>query len=175
MRTKALMFTLGMVAVLTIPLQRSLAEDASAKPTSAEKAFITKAADGGMTEVELGQLAAKKGGSDEVKNFGSKMVKDHGKINDDLKQVAGKMNVEVPAKISAKHHALIQKMSGMSGADFDKAYVKEMVEDHEMDIAEFEKAQKEVKNEDLKEFIDDSLTVMKDHLEMIKKFDQAKS
>ncbi len=128
-----------------------------------------------MTEVELGQLATEKGGSDEVKDFGNRMVKDHSKINNDLKEVAGKMNVEVPSKISAKHHATIEKMSAMSGAAFDKEYVKEMVKDHEMDVAEFEKAAKEVKNEDLKKFIDDSVSVMKDHLEMIKKFAQAKS
>ncbi len=177
MKIKTLIFTLGLAAVVAVPLQRSFAaeeETAGAKPTAKEKAFIKKAADGGMTEVELGQLAAEKGGSDEVKDFGSKMVKDHGKINEDLKEVAGKMNVEVPAKISAKHHATIEKMSGLSGAEFDQAYVKEMVKDHEMDVAEFEKAGNEVKNEDLKKFIDSALETMKHHLEMIKKFDQAK-
>ena len=177
MKIKTLLLTLGLAALVAAPLQQTFAADAemSAKATAKEKAFIKKAADGGMTEVELGQLAAEKGGSEEVKDFGSKMVKDHGKMNDDLKDVAGKMSVEVPAKISAKHKALIDKMAGMSGAEFDQAYVKEMVKDHEKDIAEFEKAGQEVKNEDLKKFIDSSLETMKGHLEMIKKFDQAKS
>ena len=125
MKTKSITLALGLAAVLCIPLQLSSAADKEAghKPTSVEKIFIKKAADGGMTEVELGRLAAEKGGSDEVKDFGNQMVKDHSKINDDLKEVAGKMNVTVPGEVSAKHHATIEKMSSMSGAGFDKAYV----------------------------------------------------
>ena len=176
MKIKTLAFTLGIAAVLCAPSQQTFAadEDAAGKPTAAEKMFMKKAADGGMTEVELGRLAAEKGGSDEVKDFGNQMVKDHSKINDNLKEVAGKMNVTLPDKVSAKHHATIEKMAGMSGAAFDKAYVPAMVKDHEMDIAEFEKADKTVKNPDLKKFIEDSIPMMKDHLEKIKKFDQAK-
>ncbi len=177
MKLKTLALTLGVAATLCAPLQLSRAAeeaDASMKPTAAEKAFMKKAADGGMTEVELGQIAAEKGGSDAVKDFGKDMVKDHGKINDNLKELAGKMNVTLPTSVSAKHKATIEKMSGMSGADFDNAYVPAMVKDHKMDIAEFEKAGKMAKNEDLKKFIDESLEKMKDHLEMIQKFDQAK-
>ena len=176
MKTKSITLALGLAAVLCIPLQLASAadEEANYKPTPFEKMFIKKAADGGMTEVELGKLAAEKGGSDEVKDFGNQMVKDHSKINDNLKEVAGKMNVKVPSEVSAKHHATIEKMSGMSGAGFDKAYVAAMVMDHEKDIAEFEKADKEVKNPDLKKFIEDALPMMKDHLDKIKKFDQAK-
>jgi putative membrane protein len=176
MKTKNLTFALGLVAILSVPCQLSSAADeaTSSKPTAFEKTFIKKAADGGMTEVELGRLAAEKGGSDEVKDFGNQMVKDHSKINDDLKEVATKMNVTMPSGVSAKHHAAIEKMAGMSGANFDKAYVAAMVTDHEKDIAEFEKADKEVKNPALKKFIEDALPMMKDHLEKIKKFDQAK-
>lgn len=177
MNIKTLAFTLGVAATLCAPLQLSFAADKaddSMKPTAAEKAFMKKAADGGMTEVEMGQIAAEKGGSDAVKDFGNQMVKDHGKINDNLKELAGKMNVTLPASVGTKHKAMIEKMSGMSGADFDNAYVPDMVKDHKMDIAEFEKAGKMVKNEDLKKFINDSLETMKDHLEKIQKFDQAK-
>ena len=176
MKTKSLTLALGLVAILSVPFQSSSAADeaTSSKPTAMEKTFIKKAADGGMTEVELGRLAAEKGGSDEVKDFGNQMVKDHSKINDDLKEVAAKMNVTLPSGVSAQHHAMIEKMASMSGADFDKAYVAAMVTDHEKDIAEFEKADKEVKNPALKKFIEDALPMMKDHLEEIKKFDQAK-
>ena len=176
MKTKSIKLALGLAAVLCISLQFSSAADeaTSSKPTAVEKTFIKKAADGGMTEVELGRLAAEKGGSEEVKDFGNQMVKDHSKINDDLKEVAAKMNVTMPSGVSAKHHAAIEKMAGMSGANFDNAYVAAMVTDHEKDIAEFEKADKEVKNPDLKKFIENALPMMKDHLDKIKKFDQAK-
>jgi putative membrane protein len=149
-------------------------EGADMKATAGEKAFIMKAANGGMTEVELGKIASEKGGSKEVKDFGSKMVTDHSKINDNLKEVAGKMNVTVPDKVNAMHKAKIAKMEKMSGPAFDKAYVNDMVKDHEMDIADFQKADKMVKNADLKKFIEDSIPTMQEHLDMIKKFSQAK-
>jgi putative membrane protein len=151
-----------------------LAKDKKTKTGGTDAAFIPKAASGGMTEVELGKLAAEKGASQEVKDFGNRMVKDHSKANDELKEVAGKMNVTVPGKVDAKHQAMIAKMSALSGAAFDKAYVKGMVKAHKEDIALFEGADKEVKNDDLKKFIENTIPVMKDHLAMIEKFDQVK-
>ena len=177
MKLKTLALTLGVAATLCAPLQlSSAAEEAGGnmKATAADKAFMKKAADGGMTEVELGQLAAEKGGSDAVKDFGNQMVKDHTKINDNLKELAGKMNVTLPASVNAKHKAVIDKMSGLSGAAFDNAYVPEMVKDHKKDISEFQMTAKMTKNDDLKKFINDSLDMMKDHLDKIQKFDQAK-
>ena len=129
-------------------------KEKSDKATAKESMFIKKAADGGMTEVELGKVAEKNGQKDDIKSFGSQMVKDHGKANDDLKNIASKMNVTVPDKVSAKHQAGITKMSKLSGAAFDTAYAKDMVEDHEKDIAEFEKARGQVNDEALKKFVD---------------------
>ena len=149
-------------------------KEKSDKATAKESTFIKKAADGGMTEVELGKVAEKNGQKDDIKSFGSQMVKDHGKANDDLKNIASKMNVTVPDKVSAKHQAGIARMSKLSGAAFDTAYAKDMVEDHEKDIAEFEKALGEVSNEDLKKFINDAIPMMKGHLEMAKKMAGAK-
>lgn len=144
------------------------------KASAADTAFIKKAADGGMTEVELGKIAEKNGQKDDVKSFGSHMVKDHGKANDELKGIASKMNVPVPEKVSAEHQAKIDKMSKMSGAAFDTAYAKEMVASHEKTIASFEAAQAKVGNEDLRKFIANTLPVIKEHLEMAKKMQAAK-
>jgi putative membrane protein len=141
----------------------------TAEKGNPDEAFIKKAADGGMTEVELGQIAAKNAQQQEVKDFGNQMVKDHGKANNDLKAVAGKLKVPVPEKVSAKHQAKIDKMAKMTGAAFDQAYVQDMVKDHELDIAEFEAADKEVKDADLKKFIEKTVPVMKHHLAMVKK------
>ena len=78
----------------------------------------------------MGKLAADKGGSDAVKDFGNRMVNDHSKANDQLKDVAANMGVTVPNKVNAKEQAMIDRISAMSRAAFDKAYVKEMVNDH---------------------------------------------
>jgi putative membrane protein len=172
MKTILLIFTLGTAVAVTSVLAAD--KEKSDKATATEAAFIKKAADGGMTEVELGKVAEKNGQKEDVKDFGKQMVKDHGKANDNLKSVAAKLNATVPDKVSTKHQATIDKMSKMSGADFDTAYAKAMVEDHEKDIAEFEKARGKVSNEDLKKFIDETVPVMKGHLEMAKKMQAAK-
>jgi putative membrane protein len=167
-------FIITLLAATALCAGNGFAKDKEMKTGGMDAAFIPKAANGGMTEVELGKLAAEKGASQEVKDFGNRMVKDHSKANDELKEVAGKMNVTVPEKVDAKHQAMIAKMSALSGAAFDKAYVKGMVKAHKEDIALFESADKEVKNEDLKKFIGNTIPIMKEHLEMIEKLDQAK-
>jgi putative membrane protein len=172
MKTTTVILTLGTALALSSAFAAD--KEKSDKPTAAESAFILKAADAGMTEVELGKIAEKNGQKADVKSFGGQMVKDHGAANDKLISVAAKMNGTVPDKVSAQHQAAIDKMSKMSGAEFDTAYVNAMVEDHEKVAAEFEKARGEVKNEDLKKFIDDTLPVVKGHLKMAKEMQAAK-
>lgn len=165
--------TLILSSSLVIALSPIFAAEQN-KATAKETEFIKKAADGGMTEVELGSLAEKNGQRDDVKQFGSRMVSDHGKANDNLKSIASNLNVTVPEKVSSKHQNLIDRMSKQSGTSFDSTYINEMVADHEKDISEFEKARSQVKNEELKKFIDETLPVMKEHLEMVKKMKQTK-
>lgn len=179
MKTFTLILTLGTALALSSAFgaEKEKSDKAPAtetKASAADTAFIKKAAEGGMTEVELGKIAEKNGEKDDVKSFGSHMVKDHGKANGELKGVAGKMKVALPDKVSAEHQVKIDKLSKMSGAEFDTAYAKEMVASHEKTIASFEAAKGKVANEDLKKFIDDTLPVIKEHLEMAKKMQAAK-
>jgi putative membrane protein len=178
MKIKTLILTFSILTALALTNAISFGAEkeksGESGKSSVDARFIKKAANGGMTEVELGKIAAKNGQKDDVKSFGERMVKDHGKANDDLKSVASKLNLDVPDKVNAKHQATIDKFSKMSGDSFDAAYVKEMVKDHKKDIAEFEKAESEVKDADLKKFITDTLPVMKEHLEMVQKMEGAK-
>ena len=171
---KTLPFTITLAVALALPAILAVGQEKSAKLTAKDTAFIMEAADGGMAEVELGKVAAQNAQRDDVKQFGQQMVSDHGKANDNLKSVASKLQVPVSDKLSAKHQGLVDKMSKMTGPAFDNAYVPEMVSDHEKDIAEFEKARNQVTNEDLKKFIDETIPVMKEHLEMAKKLKQSK-
>jgi putative membrane protein len=127
--------------------------------------FIKKAAVGGMAEVKLGQLAQEKGSSQEVKDFGAKMVADHGKANDELKGIASAKGLEVPADLDAKNQAVYDRLSKLSGSEFDKAYVKDMVRDHKEDVSEFEHASKSLQDPELKGFAEKTLSVIKAHLE----------
>ena len=120
--------------------------------SSSDQMFAKKAAQGGMAEVQLGQLATTKGSNQKVKDFGQKMVDDHGKANDQLKSIAGKDHINLPTSVSAKDKALMAHLSGMSGDAFDKAYVSAMVKDHKTDIAQFEAEANGGQNGDLKDF-----------------------
>jgi putative membrane protein len=136
---------------------------------SADQAFMMKAAQGGMAEVELGNLAVANAQSDSVKQFGQRMVDDHTKANDELKSIAGQKNVTLPASLDAKDAAMKNKMSGLKGAAFDKAYVADMVKDHKKDIAEFEKEANSGSDPDVKAFASKTLPTLKEHLSMIEK------
>jgi putative membrane protein len=148
---------------------RSAADKASNNP--ALKSFAMKAADGGMAEVELGRLATQKASNDKVKQFGQKMVDDHSKANDALKKAASQEGLDLPADTSEKHKKLVQKLSGLSGAAFDKAYMNEMVKDHVEDVKEFEKASKAPGDSPVKSFAASTLPTLKDHLQMARDID----
>jgi putative membrane protein len=120
-----------------------------------------------MAEVQLAQLAAQKGSSPDVKAFGQQMVDDHTKANDQLKSVAAQENMTLPTTLDAKDQALMTKLQGMSGADFDKSYVKAMVKDHQQDIKEFQKEANSGKDPQIKNFASQTLPVLQQHLSRI--------
>lgn len=130
--------------------------------------FMMKAAQGGMAEVEVGKLAASKGANADVKQFGQKMVTDHSKANDELKALAAKKNFTLPADVNAEQKAMADKLSKLSGAEFDKEYVDGMVKDHEKDVADFQKEADSGTDADVKAFAAKTLPTLKSHLEMIK-------
>src|SRR5437588_4992679 len=91
--------------------------------------FVAKFSSGGMEEVELGQLAAQKGVSEAVRNFGQRMVTDHGKANDALKQIVTQKGATLPTRLSRTERLTIDHLQNATGADFDKTYAQDMVND----------------------------------------------
>jgi putative membrane protein len=130
--------------------------------------FAVEAASGGLMEVELGKLAATNAASPKVKEFGQTMVKDHGKANEELKALAAQKNISIPSTPGEKHQSHIEELKTKKGADFDKAYMSMMVEDHEEDINKFEKASQNDKDADIKAFASKTLPVLRQHHEMAK-------
>jgi putative membrane protein len=106
-------------------------------PASASDArqFINEMAVAGMAEVKLGQMAADRAASSDVKAFGQMMVKDHSQANDELKQVASQLKVQPPAELDKKHQDLADRLSKLQGADFDREYTAAMVQGHEEVVA----------------------------------------
>jgi putative membrane protein len=165
--------SLGMVTAVTAQSSNdSMASGNSASSTGklapADKQFIKKAAQGGLAEVQLGQLATEKADSPDVKQFGQKMVDDHSKANDQLKQVASNKGVTVPDKLSAKDAATKARLEKLSGKAFDRAYMRDMVMDHTKDVSEFRTEAKTAKDPDVKSFASQTLPTLQDHLKQAK-------
>jgi putative membrane protein len=133
----------------------------------ADNDFMLAAAQGGMTEVKLGELAAQKGMRADVKAFGQMMVKDHAAINGDLKALAAQKGVTLPDSLDAKHQGMVDKMAAQTGSEFDDAYIAGMIDDHKMDVKEFKAESAETKDADIKSFVDKSIPVVDEHLKRI--------
>ncbi len=130
--------------------------------------FVTEAANGGMAEVELGKLAQQKGQHADVKAFGEMMVKDHSAANDELATLAKTKNITLPATLGTEEQKLKDELSKKSPGDFDKSYIEDMVKDHEKDVKLFGDASKNLKDTDLKAFVDKTLPTLRSHLEHAK-------
>jgi len=141
---------------------------------TSDKKFAMDAAVGGMAEVELGKLATQKATNPDVKQFGQRMVDDHGKANDELKTVASKESIDLPTSLDSKHQATVDRLSKLSGADFDKAYVREMVKDHDMDVKEFQKEAQNGQNTSVRDFASKTLPTLEEHQKMIHDIDKNK-
>jgi putative membrane protein len=122
---KTFYLTLSCLTLLSLAFApRALAVAAS------DKTFIMKAAQGGLTEIDAGKLAQEKGSSQDVKDFGAMMVKDHTANNDDLTALAKTKGVDAPTKLDSDHQKMVDNLSSKSGAAFDKAYIGAMVKGH---------------------------------------------
>jgi putative membrane protein len=138
----------------------------SGKPTEAD--FWAKAAEGGMAEVELSKLAQTKATNPEVKKFAQQMVTDHTKANGELKALAGKLKVTLPADLNSNHKSTMEKLGTLSGADFDKAYVDAMVSDHNDAVNLFQGEADGGTTEEVKTWAAKTLPTLKSHQTMIK-------
>ena len=133
---------------------------------NADRKFALAVAMDGMTEVQLGRLATQQGASEGVKQFGQRMVDDHTKANNDLMQWASTSGLTLPTTLDTKHQAMVTKMSGLSGAAFDKAYAKNMVSDHTKAVAMFQKEADRGGDSGLKSFAASTLPTLQEHLSM---------
>ena len=138
----------------------------SMQVSSQDQKFIKEAAQGGMMEVELGRLATQKAANADVKAFGQRMVDDHGKANEQLKSLAAQKGVTLPVALPTYMRKEMDKLSKLSGAEFDKMYMSHMVKDHKKDVAEFEKEASKADDSSLKSFAQQTLPTLREHLQM---------
>lgn len=130
-----------------------------------DRAFMLKAAGGGMYEVEVSKLAEQKASDAGVKEMASMLVKDHTAVNAELMKLADAKGVALPAKLPADKQAVIKKLSGRSGAAFDKDFMRIVgISDHQKDVKLYESNSRSAKDPELRAFIDKTLPTLRQHL-----------
>jgi putative membrane protein len=132
----------------------------------ADSKFLKEAASGGMLEVKLGELAVQQAQNPEVRRFGQRMVNDHTKACKGLMSLADKNGVTLSKTLNSKHEAVLTKFKDMKGTDFDRAYMANMVKDHEEDVADFTKEAKNAQSSAVRDFATKTLPTLEEHLRL---------
>lgn len=151
-------------AANTLPAADKLADD--------DLTFIQHAAVGGMMEVELGRLAAKRATNADVRAFAQRMVEDHGKANEELTTLARGKGVTLPAELHKDARDMQAKLDAAKPEEFDETYMDMMVEDHEKDVKMFEEQAKDAEDADLRAFADRCLPTLRSHRDAAKALDE---
>lgn len=134
---------------------------------SPDASFYEHAAQGGIAEVEAGNLAKQKSSNQQVKDFGAMMVKDHTAANDKLKALADSKSISLPSTSSVRQMATKAKLEVLSGETFDKSYIKGQVKAHQNTIALFRKEIASGQDPDAKAFAKKTLPTVRSHLKAI--------
>jgi len=174
-------FSKGEIPMASLPITiLALALTAQAAPTNdtsrdrttnvnQDQKFVEMAVTSGMAEVKLGQLATKQAKSTEVKQFAQHMVEDHSKANKELAAIVEKKQLNVRREIGQAHSRLAERLSSLQGGAFDRAYMDQMVKDHEKAVRLFQDQAKNGSDPELRQFAEQTLPKLKEHLQMARK------
>jgi putative membrane protein len=134
--------------------------------------FAVEAADGGMLEVQLAQLALTKATSPRVKEYAQAIIDDHSKSNEELKSLAQSKNISLPTTLSEKNQKKYNDLAEKSGTDFDEAYSEFMVKDHKDDVNKFKKAARNAEDGDIKSWAAGKVPILEQHLSMAESLEE---
>jgi putative membrane protein len=145
----------------------------SSSLSASDQQFVIEAAQGGLAEVQLGQLAARNASSPTVQEYGQRMVTDHTQANNQLQQIVSQKGMTVPTSLDERHQQVIERLSGLSGAEFDRQYMQHMVEDHAKNVAAFQNQAQQGEDSDLKAFAAQTLPTLQEHLQLARSVAEA--
>jgi putative membrane protein len=140
--------------------------DRNARMDRSERRFVEEMARHSLGEVEVGRIAENRGASEEVKKYGQRIVQDHGKANEELKQLAQSRGIKWPAEPDRAHRRSAERLQKLEGADFDKRFVSEMVKNHQADLKKAQKMAKDARDPELRAFAAKAAPVIEEHLNM---------
>jgi putative membrane protein len=139
---------------------------AAGQPSPTDRMFVTKAMQGNMAEVQLGQLTLQKSNNEQVKEFAQRMIDDHTKLNDQMKPVAQQLGVTVPNEVAKNDRKTMAKLQALSGSAYDQAYIRDMVKDHKQDLSEFQMEASSGQDQTVKDAATQGSKVIAQHLQM---------
>jgi len=135
--------------------------------------FLVKAANCAMAEIKLGEVAKEKAANAKVKQMGEMMASDHNKVAEEVKNLASKRNVSLPSTIGDDKQKEIDDIAAKTGKEFDKAYVRHMIDEHQDDIDLFKRATDKVNDADVRTFASNTLPKLQAHLDSFKEVQKA--
>lgn len=147
--------------------------DQNGQLTRKDYKFAREAAQGGLLELKMGELAKQKGAHPTVQQFGERMVTDHSKANEQLQKLATQKGAALPIELTPREESQLEHLQKLSGHDFDKAYAERMVKDHKKDIKEFQDAAKTAEDADLKNFAAATLPILQEHQKMAEQMESS--
>jgi putative membrane protein len=145
--------------------------DSTVSPSDAE--FVMEAARGGMAEVKIGQLAAQRATNPQVKDFAQRMVQDHSQANNELQGLAQAKNIALPPDMGDAYRQELERLSQLTGPDFDRAYMDRMVDEHAEDVELFQQQAQRGRDADLKTWAAKTLPTLQSHQELARSIDSA--
>jgi putative membrane protein len=129
-----------------------------------EKSFVMEAARSSMAEKQLGVLAEQKASNESVKNLAKEIKDEHSQAVDKLQQIASNKNVSFPSKITRSDRTIVDRLQKLSGEEFDKEYMRQTVKEHERDVENYRQQARSAKDEEVKEYAQNTLPTLEDHL-----------
>jgi putative membrane protein len=138
----------------------------AATPTDDDKKFVAAATQGDINEIKLSELAQQKASNPAVKAFADKMVKEHKMMFKSIAPFADAWGITVATDLDDDHKSEYKKLDGLSGADFDKEYIDQMVSDHAKGLDAFTDEAKDTKDAKLKAAVLKGKTMVAAHKNM---------
>jgi putative membrane protein len=167
----ALFLGLELLAMAQLPVHATDTTDNPGQLSAADYKFATTAVRGSTFEVTLGNLA-QKSTTQAVKQFGQRMVDDHGKAGKQLSDIVTQKGATLPVGISDAQQKDVDRLTPLTGPDFDRAYVELMVKAHKTDLKAFKRAAQDVQDADVKAFATNMVPMIQEHLSMAEALDE---
>ena len=150
----------------TLQNRQNTTEQNQNRLSSSDRLFMNKAAQGNLAEIRLSQLALQRGSSDQVKQYAQQMIDQHTQASNQLTQIATQKGVTLPTQLDAQHQQIERQLQRLSGASFDQAYMRAMVNDHAQTVALFQRQTQQGRDQDVVAFASGLLPAIQEHYTM---------